>query len=38
MLHIKLPYTKTNCSRSFTIEGEFYYIFKKYIDLRPANV
>ncbi|KAF0752060.1 Phage integrase domain-containing protein, partial [Aphis craccivora] len=23
MLHIKLPYTKTNCSRSFTIEGEF---------------
>ncbi|CAI6366167.1 unnamed protein product [Macrosiphum euphorbiae] len=38
MLHIKLPYTKTNCSRSFTIEGEFYDIFKKYIDLRPANV
>lgn len=30
MIHITLLHTKTNCSRSFTIDGEFYDIFKKY--------
>lgn len=33
-LYVKIPKTKTDKPRSFTLEGEYYKIFKKYEDLR----
>lgn len=33
-LHVKIPKTKTNKPRSFTLEGEYYKIFRKYEGLR----
>lgn len=35
---IKLNDTKTKISRSFTVTGAFYDIFKKYVSLRPPNL
>ncbi|KAF2895571.1 hypothetical protein ILUMI_10605, partial [Ignelater luminosus] len=35
---IRIPDTKTKKSRSFTISGEFYEIYKKYAALRPPAV
>ncbi|XP_031335009.1 uncharacterized protein LOC116164903 [Photinus pyralis] len=35
---IRVPDTKTNVQRKFTITGEFYEVFKKYYSLRPSNV
>lgn len=34
---IKIPKTKTNIQRSFTISDDFFNIFEKYRALRPAN-
>lgn len=35
---IKLPVTKTGITRTFVVEGKFYDIVKKYMNLRPKNV
>lgn len=37
LLKITIPTTKTNISRTFTVEGEYYEIIKKYASLRPEN-
>lgn len=34
---VTIPNTKTKIVRQFTITGQFYYICKKYINLRPAD-
>lgn len=36
-LLIKLPDTKTKVPRNFTVTGEFYQIYKKYVKLRPCT-
>ena len=38
MLLIQIPITKNNVSRFFAIHGEFYKIFKKYMNLKPNNI
>mgnify|MGYP005983973135 FL=1 len=39
LLHVKLPNTKTNKSRSFTVVGEMYVtICRKYFSLRPKEL
>ena len=35
---IKIPKTKTNICRSFTVEDDYAEIIRKYVRLRPANV
>ncbi|KAK4887301.1 hypothetical protein RN001_003572 [Aquatica leii] len=37
LLKITIPTTKTHISRTFTVEGEYYEIIKKYASLRPKN-
>lgn len=37
VLHVTLPDTKTHLPRSFVIDGEYYNIVKKYMDLRPQK-
>ena len=38
MLQVEVPLSKTETSRSFTIDEKFYDIIKKYINMRPGNV
>lgn len=38
MLHFLLNYVKTDYSRLFKIEEEFYDIFEKIVTLRPINI
>lgn len=35
---VKIPYTKTQISRTFTIEGKLYEMAKKYNALRPKDM
>lgn len=37
VLHITLPDTKNHLPRTFVIDGEFYDMLKKYMDLRPQK-
>ncbi|XP_044729656.1 uncharacterized protein LOC123293006 [Chrysoperla carnea] len=37
-LLVKIPQTKNEKSRSFVVTGDFYQIYKKYANSRPANV
>ncbi|KAK4887576.1 hypothetical protein RN001_003847 [Aquatica leii] len=37
LLKITIPTTKNHISRTFTVEGEYYEIIKKYASLRPKN-
>ena len=37
-LIVKIPNTKTNVPRTFTVIGKYMYFYHKYLALRPANI